>query len=126
MSGPQTIEARELVDDELPRATHADDRVDRRGVALMVVLTLVASGLNYLSSLVFSRILDPIGFGELTTLLALSVIIAMPTGAAQTVIAERVAVHSGSGRFDVLRYSIRHAFAHVGTVALALTVVYVL
>jgi O-antigen/teichoic acid export membrane protein len=90
----------------------------------MVGLTLVASGLNYLSSVIFSRMLGPVGFGELTSLLALSVIVAVPTGAAQTVIAERVATHAHAGRIDVLRYSIRHAFAHVTAIAVAATVLY--
>ena len=53
--------------------------------------------MNYASSLVFSRILDPAGFGDLTALLALGLIVVVPTGAAQTVIAERVASYHQAG-----------------------------
>jgi O-antigen/teichoic acid export membrane protein len=97
-----------------------------RGVPVMVALTLVASALNYLSSVVFSRVLDPVGFGELTSLLALSVILTIPTGAAQTVIAERVAVHSHAGDTNALRYLIRHAVGHVAAIAAVVALLYVL
>lgn len=96
-----------------------------RGAGIMVVLTLVASGLNYLSNVIFSRVLDPVGYGELTSLLALAVIIGVPTGAAQTVIAERVAVHAAAGRMDNVRYLIRHAAAHVMTIAAVVTAIYI-
>lgn len=92
----------------------------------MALLTLFASALNYLSSAIFSRVLGPVGFGELTSLLALAVIVAVPTGAAQTVVAERVAVHAHSGRMDNVRYLIRQAAGHVLMVAIAVTAVYVL
>lgn len=95
-----------------------------RGVTIMVALTLVASGLNYLSSVIFSRVLDPVGFGELTALLALAVIVGVPTGAAQTVIAERVAVHAHAGRMDNVRYLIRHAVGHVAMIAVIVTAIY--
>jgi O-antigen/teichoic acid export membrane protein len=97
-----------------------------RGVTLLVVLTLVASALNYLSNVIFSRVLDPVGFGELTTLLALSVILTVPTGAAQTVIAERVAVHAAAGRMDTIRYLIRHSVGHVAAIAGLVALLYVL
>ena len=38
----------------------------------MVVLTLVASAINYGSNVIFSHVLDPAGYGELTALFALS------------------------------------------------------
>jgi O-antigen/teichoic acid export membrane protein len=91
----------------------------------MAALTLIASALNYLSSAVFSRILDPVGFGDLTSLLALAVILAVPTGAAQTVVAERVAFHAAAGEMGNVRYLIRHAFGHVVTIGAIVTGVYV-
>ena len=96
------------------------------GVAVMVVLTTVASATNYASTLVFSRLLEPARFGDLTALLALSVVLAVPAGAAQTLIAERVAVLAAEGRTHELRYLIRHAFAHVQTLALVGGCVYAL
>lgn len=91
----------------------------RKGMSVMAIFTLLASGVNYASNLVFSRLLDPVGFGELTALLALAVIVVIPTGAAQTVIAERIAVHNHAGDLDRVRYIVRHAIAHVGVIALA-------
>src|SRR3954454_18825779 len=96
----------------------------RGGAIAMVALTLVASVLNYLSNVVFSRVLDPVGFGELTSLLALAVILAVPTGAAQTVIAERVAVHEAAGRRDIVRYLVRHSLAHVLMISVVVTAIY--
>jgi O-antigen/teichoic acid export membrane protein len=92
----------------------------------MAALTLLASVLNYASSVIFSRVLDPVGFGDLTSLMALAVLIAVPTGAAQTVVAERVAFHAAGGRGDRVRYLVRHAAGHVTAVAVAITVVYTL
>lgn len=96
------------------------------GVSSLVVLTLVASVVNYGSNLVFSRVLDVAGFGELTALLSLAVVLAVPAAAAQTVIAERVAFYVAEGRLDIVRYLVRHAFAHVGLIAILVGVAYVL
>jgi len=96
------------------------------GVSWLVVLTLAASVVNYASNLVFSRVLDPAGFGELTALLSLAVILAIPAAAAQTVIAERVAFYAAEGRLDIVRYLIRHAAAHVGLIAAVVGTTYVL
>lgn len=90
----------------------------------MVVLTLVASALNYGSNILFSHVLNPAGYGELTALFALSVVLAVPTGAAQTMIAERIAVYSAGGHMDRVRYLVRHALAHVSVIAVVVGVVY--
>jgi O-antigen/teichoic acid export membrane protein len=95
-----------------------------RGASIMGVLTLIASALNYGSNLIFSRLLDPEGFGELTALLSLSVVLTIPTGAAQTVIAGRVAAWRAQGRDDIVRYLVRHALGHVLAIALAVGAVY--
>ena len=50
----------------------------------MVGLTLLASVTNYGSNLIFGRLLTPASFGDLTALLALALIAATPTIAAQT------------------------------------------
>src|SRR5688572_16739352 len=85
-------------DDAPAVATPTPRRRAALGISGLAVLTLLASALNYVSSLIFSRVLDPVGFGELTAMLALGAIISVPTGAAQTVVAERVAVHTATGR----------------------------
>lgn len=95
-----------------------------RGATAMVLLTLLANVVNYGSNLLFSRMLSPEEFGDLTAILALSVIAAVPTGAAQTLIAERVARNLAANRMEDLRYFVRHALAHVMTVALLVGVVY--
>jgi O-antigen/teichoic acid export membrane protein len=97
-----------------------------RGASLMVLLTLVASATNYASNLIFSRVLSPASYGDLTALLALLVVLTVPTGAAQTVIAERVARHLANGRLDRVRYLIRYAIAHVSVVAIVVGTVYTL
>jgi O-antigen/teichoic acid export membrane protein len=93
-------------------------------ITAMVVLSTLASMTNYASNIVFSRILDPVGFGELTSLLAFAVILSVPTNAAQTVIAERIAVYRAEGRSDVVAYLLRHAAAHVWVIALAVGALY--
>jgi O-antigen/teichoic acid export membrane protein len=95
-----------------------------RGVSVMVLLTLFASATNYASNIIFSRLLSPASYGDLTALIAFSVIAAVPTGAAQTVVAERVAVLLAQGERDRVRYLIRHAVAHVAAIAVILGIVY--
>jgi O-antigen/teichoic acid export membrane protein len=91
----------------------------------MVVLTLFASALNYGSNILFSHVLAPVGYGELTALFALSVVLAVPTGAAQTMLADRIAVHNAEGRMDRVRYIVRHAGAHVAVISVVAGVLYV-
>jgi O-antigen/teichoic acid export membrane protein len=113
---------------EAPAEGVVDQLLSRmgRGASVMVVLTLLASATNYASNLIFSRVLSPASYGDLTALLALLVVLTVPTGAAQTVIAERVASHLLNRRIDRVRYLIRHALAHVSVVAIAVGVVYTL
>jgi O-antigen/teichoic acid export membrane protein len=95
-----------------------------RATTVMVGLTLLASATNYGSNILFSRLLSPASYGDLTALIAFSVIAAVPTGAAQTMVAERIAVLLASGEHDRARYLIRHAIAHVGLIALILGLLY--
>jgi O-antigen/teichoic acid export membrane protein len=97
-----------------------------KGASLMVVLTLIGSGVNYSSNLIFSRLLKPASYGDLTALLALLVVLTIPTGAAQTVIAERVASHRANGRYDRIGYLIRYAFGHVVVISIVVSVLYTL
>lgn len=90
----------------------------------MVALTSLANVLNYGSSLVFSRILEPVGFGELTSLLALSVVLAVPLGAAQTVVAERVAAARLAGDGARVRWLVRYALGHVAVLGLGAGLLY--
>jgi O-antigen/teichoic acid export membrane protein len=83
----------------------------------MLMLSLIAGGINYASNLVFGRLLSPAEFGDLTALLALSVIAAVPASAAQTRMAERLATHRARGDLNTATYSIRHGVAHVGVYA---------
>jgi O-antigen/teichoic acid export membrane protein len=91
----------------------------------MIVLSSLADACNYGSSLVFSHMLSAGAYGDLTALLALTTIVAVPTGAAQTVIAERVAVLTAEGNNERLRYLIRYASAHALTLATIVGVIYI-
>ncbi len=95
------------------------------GSVALVVLTQAANVLNYGSNLALSRILEPAGFGELTALLAFALILAVPLGAAQTIVAERIAVAHAAGDEDRVRYLVRHALGHVATLAAVVGVIYV-
>lgn len=97
-----------------------------KGASVMVLLTLAASATNYGSNLIFSRILSPASYGDLTALLALLVVLTVPTGAAQTVIAERVARHVADGQLDRVRYLIRYAIGHVSVIAIVVGTLYTL
>ena len=97
-----------------------------RGALWLSVLTLLASGVNYASNLVFSRMLTPALFGDLSALLALSVLVGVPMTAAQTRVAERVASFSAAGQWDRVQYVVRHAAVHLATWGVAITGVYVL
>ncbi|MDQ4040478.1 MAG: oligosaccharide flippase family protein [Actinomycetota bacterium] len=94
--------------------------------AAMFALTLAASGVNYASNIVFSRVLTPASFGDLTALLALTVVAAVPSGAAQTVMADRIAAHMASGQPMKAAYLIRHATAHLMVYVAILGCVYLI
>jgi O-antigen/teichoic acid export membrane protein len=95
------------------------------GSVALVVLSQAANVLNYGSNLAFSRILEPEGFGELTALLAFALVLAVPLGAAQTVVAERIAVAHAAGDEDRVRYLVRHALGHVAVLGGIVGVLYV-
>jgi O-antigen/teichoic acid export membrane protein len=95
-----------------------------KATSVMVVLTLFASITNYASNLIFSRLLSPASYGDLTALTAFTVIAAVPTGAAQTVVAERIAVLRAQGEQASVRYLIRHACAHIAAIAVVLGLIY--
>ena len=95
-----------------------------RATSVMVLLTTLASVVNYASQIIFSRLLTPESYGDLTALLALTIVAAVPTSAAQTVVADRIATHMANGDVDAARYLIRHAVAHVAIISLGLGVLY--
>ncbi len=96
----------------------------RSPTALLGLLSLTAGLVSYGSNVIFSRLLSPTGFGDLVALLALAVMLAVPAGAAQTVVAQRVARLSEAGNVSGLRYYLRHALAHITVVAVVVGVVY--
>ena len=96
--------------------TGSDGPVERRASRAglwMVLLSLVAGIVNYASNLVFGRILSPAEFGDLTALLSLSVVAAVPAYAAQTRVADRLTTYRARGDMKTAAYSIRHNSAHV-------------
>lgn len=92
---------------------------------MYVALTQGANIANYASNLAFSRQLGKVGFGELTALLALALILAVPLGAAQTIVAERVALAHAAGDEGRVAYLARHALGHVLTIGSIVGILYV-
>jgi O-antigen/teichoic acid export membrane protein len=91
---------------------------------IMMTLTLGASVVNYASNLIFSRVLTPASYGDFTALIALTVIVAVPSSAAQTVVADRLAAYGAAGDRRTIAYLIRHAAAHVLVYATVLGLAY--
>ncbi len=105
-----------------PSATDPPAPVKRVSLALgattvMVLLTGLASATNYASNIIFGRLLPPASFGDLTALLALVVVITVPAGAAQTIVAERIASLRADGEEERVRYLIRHGLSHLAVLA---------
>jgi O-antigen/teichoic acid export membrane protein len=95
-----------------------------KSVILLSLITLLGSAVNYGSNLAFARILTPASYGDLSSLLALSIVVAVPFAAIQTRIAGRVTAHVAGGHWDRVRYTVRHALAHVTVIALIATLFY--
>jgi O-antigen/teichoic acid export membrane protein len=89
-------------------------------------LSMVANAINYATNLIFSHLLTPLDYGELTALLAVFAIVSLPVGAAQVVVAHRVASLKEADRPSEIRRVVRYAFAHTGTIGAAATIVYIL
>jgi O-antigen/teichoic acid export membrane protein len=94
------------------------------GTLAFVVLSQAANVANYASTLVFSRVLEPTGFGELTSLLALALVLAVPLGAGQVVVAERIATAHAAGDQERVWFLARHALGHVATLGTIAGVLY--
>jgi O-antigen/teichoic acid export membrane protein len=118
-------DARHISQTRSPLAARLDAVRLRPALVAMVGLTLAASAVNYGSSLVFSRVLTTESFGDLTALLSLAVVLAVPTGAAQTVVAARVAQYSKAGDEGRIAYIVRYAIAHVGLIGVIAMVLYI-
>jgi O-antigen/teichoic acid export membrane protein len=95
-----------------------------RGVVALSAFSLLAGVVNYGSNLAFARVLSPASYGDLTSLLALSVILAVPLTAAQTRVAGRVAACAAENRWDRIQYVVRYALAHLTVIAIGATLVY--
>ena len=64
---------------EAPAAKQGVRNKMTRGVILLSVFTIAGSAINYASNLVFARLLTPASYGDLTSLLSLSVVVAEVT-----------------------------------------------
>lgn len=95
-----------------------------RGVILLSVFTIAGSAINYASNLVFARLLTPASYGDLTSLLSLSVVVAVPFTAAQTRVAARVSAHVREGRWERVQFVVRNALAHLTVVSIVATLIY--
>jgi O-antigen/teichoic acid export membrane protein len=95
-----------------------------RGVLVLSTLTIAASAVNYGSNLAFARVLTPASYGDLTSLLALFMVVVVPFTAAQTRIATRVAAFAAAGRPDRIRSAVRQALAHLTVIAVIATLLY--
>lgn len=95
-----------------------------RGVLLLSALTMISSAVNYGSNLAFARVMTPASYGDLTSLLALFMVVVVPFTAAQTRIATRVAALAAAGRHGEVRYTVRHALAQLGVIAVLATALY--
>lgn len=103
---------------------HVVPRRMTRQVALLWVLSMAGNVMNYASNLAFARVLPTASYGDLTSLLALSVVVAVPFTAAQTRVAARVSVYAREGRWDRVQYVVRNALAHLTVVSLGATLLY--
>ncbi len=97
-----------------------------KGAAGLALLTVVSSVVSYAGTMALSRLLKPTGFGDLMSLLALGIIIAVPAVAVQTVVASRIAHWQERGTEEDVARFIRHAFAHMLVIGAAVTITYVL
>ena len=92
------------------------------GVIALSTLSIAASAVNYGSNLAFARALTPASYGDLTSLLAMSVVLAVPFAAVQTRLAGRIAARVSAGaRVGGL---VRGAVKRLTVISLAATVSY--
>jgi O-antigen/teichoic acid export membrane protein len=95
-----------------------------RSSTLVFAFTLAASATNYLSNVILGRVLTPASFGDLTALLSLTVIVSIPAGAAQAIVAQRIARNRHDGADGEVAWAIRYSTGHIGVAALAVGLVY--
>lgn len=94
-------------------AEHSRARTLAQSALVLTVGNLIASALNYVSNVVFGRMLGPLGYAELSTLLSLTVVLGVVATAGQTVLAERVAHYRQRDDMHTVAYLGRHGVAHM-------------
>jgi O-antigen/teichoic acid export membrane protein/glycosyltransferase involved in cell wall biosynthesis len=80
----------------------AAGRFTRESILLLVALGLL-NGSNYLFHVAVSRLLGPSEYGALAALLAVAMVLSVPFGVVQTVVAQRTATLRAAGRDDDAR-----------------------
>ena len=93
-----------------------------RSAIILTIGNLGASVLNYGSNIVFGRLLGPLGYAELSTLLSLTVVLGVVATAGQTVLAERISHYRLLGDRHTAAYLGRHAAAHMGTIGIGVAI----
>jgi O-antigen/teichoic acid export membrane protein len=94
------------------------------GVTVLSVLSIVAGVLNYGSNLAFGHVLGVASYGDLTTLMALFVVISVPFAAAQTRIAQRAAKHVDRGEAAQLTQLVRGTASQMVALGVVATAIY--
>jgi glycosyltransferase involved in cell wall biosynthesis/O-antigen/teichoic acid export membrane protein len=96
-----------------------------KGAVPLLIATAVLNGSNYLFHIVISRLLGPRDYGALASLLGTVLVISVPAGVVQTVVAKRVSVASLTDRAAADHFVAR-AMKGVGRAALVALAVCVL
>jgi O-antigen/teichoic acid export membrane protein len=76
----------------------AEARSFWKGVVPLLLALTISNGSNYIFHVVVSRLLGPAAYGGLAALLAVLLILSVPFGVIQTVVAKRVAIVRSDGR----------------------------
>jgi O-antigen/teichoic acid export membrane protein len=95
----------------------------RAGAIVLVGVTVFNAG-NYLFHVLAGRVLGPVRYGDLATLIAISGLVALPAGGVQVWVARHVAQNETLGDADATRVLMRRTIAYTFAVASTLTILF--
>lgn len=101
------------------------DQLIKHGT-IMLIATVLSGALNYGFQIIMIRMLGPVDYGILFSLTALFMIINLPAGTIQTIIAKYMSSFSGKGQSGKMSYLLSRTFKKLSKALIILLILYLL
>lgn len=101
-----------------------NDKLIKHGT-IMLISTVLSGAFNYGFQVAMVRMLGPVDYGILFSLMSLYMIISLPAGTIQTIIAKYISSFSGKGQTAKMKYLLSRTTRKLGKILFILLIVYI-